>query len=35
MHPKLLIMGRGAEARKYMLVKIIYKVMAVFNNKAQ
>ena len=35
MHPKLLIIGRNAEARKYMLVKAIYEVIAVFNSKAQ
>ena len=27
--------GRGAEARKYMLVEVIHKVMAVFNGEAQ
>ena len=34
-YPKLLIIGRGAEARKYILVEAIYKVMAVFNSEAQ
>ena len=35
MHPKLLIIGRGTEAHKYMLVKVIHKAIAVFNNEAQ
>ena len=35
MHPKLLIMGRGTEARKYILIKIIYEVITVFNDEAQ
>ena len=35
MYLKLLIMGRGAEACKYILVKIIHKVIAVFNSEAQ
>ena len=34
-YPELLIIGRGAEARKYTLVKVIYEAMAVFNYEAQ
>ena len=28
-------MGRGAEARKYILIEAIYELMAVFNGEAQ
>ena len=34
-YPKLLIIGRGTEAYKYILVKAIHEAIAMFNNKAQ
>ena len=35
MHPELLTMGRGAEARRNALVEAIHEAMAVFNGEAQ
>ena len=35
MHLKLLIIERGTEAHKYILVEAIYKVITIFNSEAQ